>query len=144
MTDVAALLRSTKSVLLVDWPSRDVPDTLARAGFSVVSNDGPDEYNAYEVVGGELRVRDVGQLPKRADLVYTHRPIDELPEIVDTARSFGAKAVWVQSGRDRTGAKDPRGCWMPEQESARARKIVEDAGLSYIESPYIAEAVGAR
>jgi predicted CoA-binding protein len=144
MTDAAALLRATKIVLLVDWPSRDVPDTLARGGFTVVSNDGPDEYNAYEVVGDEVRFRDVGQLPQRADLVYTHRPIDELPEIVETARGIGAKTVWVQSGRSETGAKDPRGCWMPEQESAKARKIVEDAGLSYIESPYIAEAVRAR
>lgn len=144
MSDTAALLRATKTVLLVDWPSRDVPDTLARGGFTVVSNDGPDEYNAYEVVGDEVRVRDVGRLPQRADLVYTHRPIDELPEIVDTARSVGAKAVWIQSGRDENGAKDPHGCWMPEQESARARTIVERAGLSYIEAPYIAEALRAR
>ena len=64
MTDVARLLRETKTILLVDWPSREVPDTLARR-FTVISNDG--------------------------------RPIDELPEIVDTAKSIGAK--------------DPRGCW---------------------------------
>ena len=106
MTDVAKLLAGTKTVLLIDWPSRDVPDTLARSGFTVVSNDGPDEYNAYEIEGGEVRLRDVGQLPRTADLVYTHRPIDELPEIVDTAKAVGAKAVWIQSGRDKTGAKD--------------------------------------
>jgi len=50
--------------LLIDWPSREVPDTLARR-FTVISSDG--------------------------------RPIDELPEIVDTAKSIGSK--------------DPRGCW---------------------------------
>lgn len=144
MSDTATLLRATKTVLLVDWPSREVPDTLARSGFTVVSNDAPDEFNAYEVVGDEVRVRDVGQLPKQADLVYTHRPIDELPEIVDTAKTIGAKAVWIQSGRDRNGMKDQRGCWMPEQESARARRIVEGAGLSYIDAPYIAEAIRAR
>ena len=144
MTDVAKLLAGTKTVLLIDWPSRDVPDTLARSGLTVVSNDGPDEYNAYETQADEVRVRDVGQLPKRADLVYTHRPIDELPEIVDTAKAVGAKAVWIQSGLDKTGAKDPRGCWLPDAESARAREIVERAGLVYIESPYIADAVRAR
>jgi predicted CoA-binding protein len=144
MTDVAKLLAGTKAVLLIDWPSRDVPDTLARSGFTVVSNDGPDEYNAYEVQGGEVRVREVGQLPKQADLVYTHRPTDELQEIVDTAKAVAAKAVWIQSGRDKTGAKDPRGCWLSQAESANARKVVEGAGLAYIEAPYIADAVRGR
>ncbi len=144
MTAVAKLFAGTKTVLLIDWPSRDVPDTLARGGFTVVSNDGPDEYNAYEVEGGEVRVRDVGQLPERADLVYTHRPIDELPEIVDTAKSVGAKAVWIQSGLDKGGAKDPRGVWFPTAQSDKARKIVEGAGITYIDAPYIADAVRGR
>ena len=141
MTDIAKLLADTKTVLLIDWPSRDVPDTLARSGFMVVSNDGPDEYNAYEIEGGEVRVRDVGQLPRTADLLYTHRPIDELPEIVDTAKAVGAKAVWIQSGRDEAGVKDPRGCWFAPEESRKARGIVEGAGLTYVEAPYIADAV---
>ena len=144
MTDVAKLLGSTKAVLLIDWPSRDVPDTLARSGLTVVSNDGPDEYNAYETQGDEVRVRDAGQLPRHADLVYTHRPIDELPEIVDTAKAVGAKALWIQSGLDKTGAKDPRGCWLSQADSGRARDIVEAAGLTYIETPYIADAVRGR
>jgi predicted CoA-binding protein len=144
MTDVVKLLASTKRILLIDWPSRDVPDTLARSGLAVVSNDGPDEYNAYEFEGGEVRLRDLGQLPKTADLVYTHRPIDELPEIVDTAKALGAKAVWIQSGLDKTGAKDPRGCWFPEADSAKAREIAEGAGLIYIEAPYIADAARGR
>ncbi|MDP9280757.1 MAG: CoA-binding protein [Chloroflexota bacterium] len=87
-------------------------------------------------------MRDVGQLPKRADLVYTHRPIDELAEIVDTAKAVGANAVWIQSGRDKTGAKDSRGCWLPREESAKAREIVERAGLRYVEAPYIVDALG--
>ena len=122
MTDVAELLAATKTIYLVDWPSRDVPDTLARRGLTVVSNDGPDDYNAYEVDG----------------------PIDELPEIVDTAKSLGAKAVWIQSGRNETGAKDPHGCWMAPEDSKTARAVVEGSGLTYIEAPYIAEAFRAR
>jgi len=144
MTDVARLLRETKTVLLVDWPSREVPDTLARRGYTVISNDGPGKYNAYEVDGGVVRTRDVGRLPERADLVYAHRPIEELPEIVDTAKSIGAKAVWIQSGRDESGAKNPRGCWFAPMESSKARGIVEAAGLRYIEAPYIADAVLPR
>jgi predicted CoA-binding protein len=144
MADPVKLLSGAKTVLLIDWPSRDVPDTLARGGFTVVSSDGPDEYNAYEVEGNEVRVRAVGEPPKRADLVYTHRPIDELPDIIDAAKATGAKAVWIQSGLDKTGAKDPRGFWLPEAASTKARGIVESAGLVYIESPYIADAVRGR
>lgn len=143
MTDGVDLLRTAKSVLLVDWPSRDVPDTLARGGFAVTSSDGPDEYNAYEVEQGSVRVRSIDAVPELADLVYTHRPIEELPEIVNRAKSVGARAVWFQSGRSDRGAKDPRGCWMPPDDARRARAIVEKAGLSYIESPYIADAVRA-
>jgi predicted CoA-binding protein len=143
MTDAAALLRGTRTVLLVDWPSRDVPDTLARHGFTVVSSDGPDEFNAYEVEGSSVHVRDVGKLSRQSDLVYSHRPIEELPEIVKIARTVGAEAVWLQSGLDATGAKDPRGCWMSRAESDRARAIVEAAGLTYVEAPYIADAARA-
>jgi hypothetical protein len=141
MADPVKLLSGAKTVLLIDWPSRDVPDTLARGGFTVVSSDGPDEYNAYEVEGDAVRVRAVGAPPKRADLVYTHRPIDELKDIIDAAKAAGAKTLWIQSGLDENGAKDPRGCWLPDADSTKAREIVERAGLVYIESPYIADAV---
>ena len=117
MADVAGLLRQAKTIYLIDWPSRDVPDALARNGFTVVSSDGPGEYNAYEMIGSSVRLRPVGGPPAQADLVYTHRPIDELPEIVQVAKSVGAKALWVQSGRDDTGSKDPHGCWIPPEES---------------------------
>lgn len=142
MSDGAAILASTKTVLLVDWPSRDVPDTLARHGFTVFSEE--DEPRVYEAQGGEVQVRAVERLPERADLVYAHRPIEELTDIVETAKAIGAKAVWLQSGRDATGAKDPRGCWLSLEDSRSARGIVEAAGLVYIDSPYIADAVRAR
>ncbi|CAN5158867.1 CoA-binding protein [soil metagenome] len=144
--DAAGLLARTKTVLLIDWPSRDVPDTLARCGFAVVSCEGPgpEDYNAYEIEGDDVRVRHVGRLPERAELVYAHRPIEELPEIAETAKAVGAKAVWIQSGRDDAGGKDVRGCSLPPEESARAREVVEGAGLAYIEAPYIADAVRAR
>lgn len=145
MTVIAELIRDTDTILLVDWPDRDVPDTLARSGYTVFSHDGPAEsdYNAYELEDGGVRVRPAGRPPERVDLVYTHRPIDELPEIVDQARGLGARAVWIQSGLDATGAKDARGTWLPDSESAKARAIVEAAGLTYVDGPYIGDAVRA-
>lgn len=144
MSDIAQLLREAETVLLVDWPSREVPDTLAHSGYTVFSEDAPDEYNAYEVVGDEVQVRPVGQPPQRADLVYSHRPIDELAEIAEQAASLGATTVWLQSGLDSSGARDPLGVWLPEDESRRAREIVESKGLVYVEQPYIVDVLRHR
>lgn len=127
----------------MDWPSREVPDALAQRGLGVISQDGPDTYNAYEPAGAGVRVTPAAP-PEHVDLVYAHRPIDELPDIVALALTHGAAAVWFQSGRDRSGAKDPHGCWIPSEEAERARRIVEEAGLAYIDAPYIAEAFATR
>jgi predicted CoA-binding protein len=129
--------------LVVDWPTKDVPETLALAGFEVVVASGPepDNYSAYELHDGEVVIRHVGRAPEHADLVYSHRPLDELPGIVAAARKIGAKAVWCQSCLTKSGAQDPKGCWVSEDSSREARRIVEAAGLAYVEETYIADAV---
>jgi predicted CoA-binding protein len=139
---VRQLLEGARTILLVDWPSRDVPDTLARHGFAVVSHDGPGDadYNAYVPDGDPVRVHPVGRRPDRADLVYSHRPLDEWPDIAAMAKELGAKAVWIQSGRDATGARDARGCWLPDEDARVARGTVERAGLVFVDRPYIADA----
>ena len=143
MSEVQQILESAGSVLVVDWPSRDVPETLARAGFEVVVAGGPepDSYSAYEVRDGEVVVRHIGLAPDHADLVYSHRPLDELPGIVAAAQKLGARTVWYQSGLGSGGADDPHGCWVPEEQSRQARRVVEGAGLAYVEDTYIADAV---
>lgn len=125
MTDYHDLLASATSFLLIDWPSRDVPDTLARHGYRVASADGPrdDEYNAYELADGEVRVRPLDAAPHLVDIVYAHRPLAELDRIVEQARALNARAVWLQSG------------------SPQAREIVERAGLMYFDSPYLPDAI---
>jgi predicted CoA-binding protein len=142
MPGIAELIRDSRTVVLIDWPDREVPDSLARAGYNVVSWDGatPEEINAYELVDGSVTVRRTDP-PAAADLVYAHRPLDELDAIIERARSLGAKAIWLQSGRDATGAPDRRGTWLPEDESRGARSTVESAGLAYVDSPYIVDAV---
>ncbi len=146
MLTAEEVLDHVDTILVVDYPSRDVPDTLARAGFAVVvhGGPGPEDYSAYELDNGAVVARPLGVAPDRGDLVYTHRPVAELPGIVSTAQAIGARAVWRQSGMASTGAKDPRGCWMPEDESRQSRQIVESAGLSYFDQPYIADVVRQR
>jgi hypothetical protein len=76
VTDGAEVLMATESVLLIDWPSRDVPDALARAGYRVASQEGPGvDYKAYELNGAEVVIRNLGTEPDHADLVI---PTDRL------------------------------------------------------------------
>ncbi|MEQ7123149.1 CoA-binding protein [Actinopolymorpha sp. B11F2] len=137
------ILREARTVVLHDWPSRDVPDTLTRAGYEVVVFGGPkpDDVFASELRDGEIVETRIGVPPDRGDLVYVFRPIEELPAIVADAQRMGATAVWCQSGLSSEGVTDPRGCWTSEAESQEARRIVESAGLTYVADAYIADAV---
>jgi predicted CoA-binding protein len=143
VTDAEQILESAGSVLVVDWPSRDVPETLARTGFTVVvkSGPGPDDYTSHESSDGQIVVRPVGHAPDHADIVYSHRPLDELPSIVAMAQEVGASAVWYQSGVATSGVSDPKGCWLPDDESRAARTTVESAGLAFVHDTYIADVV---
>jgi len=132
MTDVSRVLAETKTVVLVDWPSREVPDTLARRGFTVIAHEGAETYTAYEADGNEVRTRSVDGLPQSAELVYAYRPIDELPDIVQTATAVGATTVWLQVG-----------CDLAPADAARARELVERAGLGFVGEPSIVDAARA-
>jgi len=125
--DAAALLRATTTIVLIDYPGRAVPAAIARAGYTVVSKEGPepDDYCEHVVDGDDVVLRKVGTPPERADIVYSHRPEDELPGIIDLARRVGARAVWCETG------------------SPSAKASVEAAGLVYVDSPQIAEAASA-
>ena len=129
MTDVdaRALLRSVRTILLIDYPGKVVPETLARAGFDVRTHEGPgpEEYGSYALQGDEVVQGPRGAAPGSADLVFSHRPIDELPAIVEEAVRLGAKAVWVTEA----SAGD------------EARRLVEAAGLTYVGEPPILDAL---
>jgi len=142
----ARILAETRSILLIDWPSRDVPASLAFAGFTVFVKGGPrpTDYATWELDSGEPVSRQPGREPDRVDLVYCHRPFGELPGIVALARRLGARAFWWQTGLTSGGGKDPSGCWAPPHESRQARELAAAAGLAYIDDVYIADAARAR
>lgn len=146
MSEAEQILRAAGTVVVVDWPSRDVPETLARTGYTVLvkGGPGPADYSFHELRGGEVVPRPAGGPPRSADLVYAHRPVAELAGIASLARQLGATAVWYQSGLASAGAKDPHGCWMEPDASKTARAIIEEAGLTLVESPYIADEVRRR
>jgi predicted CoA-binding protein len=126
------VLDSSRYVLVIDYPDRDVPDALVRAGFEVIAHEGPTDldYNVYGLDGDTVTRRQLDHVPSMADLVYTYRPLDELQGIAASAHKLGAKAVWVQPD---TG-----------HDSARGRAIVETLGMAYVDAPDIREAVRAR
>jgi hypothetical protein len=142
----ARVLAETRSVLVIDWPSRDVPASLVFAGFTVFvkGGPGPADYAAWVLDSGETVPRPLGREPDQVDLVYCHRPFSELPGIVTLARRLGARAFWWQTGLTSDGGKDPSGCWAPTEESRPARELAAAAGLAYIDDVYIADAVRAR
>ena len=140
------VLGAARAVLVVDWPSREVPEALARAGLDVVvhGGPGPEDYTEHRLEDDDVVVRRRDRPPERADVVYSHRPLEELPEIVELGRALGAHAVWLQSGLSAPGVKDPTGCWMAPEESRRAREVVESAGMAYVDDSYIVDAARRR
>jgi hypothetical protein len=136
------ILARASSILLIDWPSRDVPTTLAAAGFAVTVQGGPEpaDYTAWEVRDGEVVTFHIGGAPDHVDLVYWHRPFSELPSIIAVAQRLGATTIWRQTGLTSAGAKAPDGCWVSPGESEQARDLAAGAGLGYIDDVYIADA----
>lgn len=141
--DWKEVLQEAKNVLVIDWPSKEVPETLACAGLHVIvrSGPGPEDYAIYECDASGTVTRRKERAPKATDLVYAHRPLTELPAIIATAKALHANAIWIQSGLSASGAHDPRGCWMRDEEQQRAAELVQAAGLKYFNEPYIADAI---
>ncbi len=124
MTEAGQILSEARSILLVDWPSTDVPETLARAGYTVLVQGGPqpDNYSVYEVRDGEVVSRRTGRAPAAVDLVYSYRPIEELAGIAAMAQRLGADAVWLQSGVASDGRRPRMAAgWIRRRRRRRAR-----------------------
>ena len=120
------LLRDATSAYVIDWPSRDIPDSLARAGIRTFVHGGPRPDQVDEFVVGEagsVELANHGVMPERADFVYSYRPLGDLPNVIASAQALGARAVWQHQGSDE------------------ARQLVEAAGLAYVEGPDLADEV---
>ena len=138
--DLRSLLSAATTIELVDWPHQSVPAVLHRAGFDVVGHE-PDSLKRYTAEaatpadaadsfplddGTVLVSRDIDALPRPVDIVCTHRPADEQPDIARDAIANGARALWLEP---------------PVEASDEARRIVEDAGLAFVSGESIAAAV---
>lgn len=146
MPDPPRLLVEAKVVALVDWRI-DVPRTLVRAGFTVVSfnrlrntaatyawyptreqvpeSDDATLFEPDDAAEGYLLCRPTTAPPTVVDILNVFRPAEELPDLARLAVRLGAKALWVQPGST----------------SAEAKDIVEAAGVAFIDGLDIAAAV---
>ena len=127
------IIRTSRSVLLVDWPSPEVPATFVRAGWAVhvKGGPGPEDFSVWELVDGSPVSRRAGRRPANVDLIYVHRPLEELPAIVAMAEELGARALWYEPAPASAGT------------SPQLRSMVEAAGLLYVDNSDIVEAVRA-
>ena len=138
-----SILRSARSVLLVDWPSTKVPRALIEAGL-LVFGYAPHHYSKAELVFDHSAAADsknvfpleaeedkeflvfnrLASRPARVDIVSVYRPAAELPGILEEqVLPLGATAVWLQR---------PVAC-------AEERCLVEQHGLMLIENCDIAQ-----
>jgi predicted CoA-binding protein len=145
MIDAETILRTSRTILVVDWPTSDLPETLVRAGYvvHVKSGPGPEEHVEYVLDRDGMVTRRPAAAPDTIDVLHVYRPIEELAGFVALARKLRATTVWYLSGLATDGTRDSTGCWLPPDQSADARRIVESAGLVYIQQPSIVETVRA-
>jgi hypothetical protein len=149
MTDGARALASARSVILVDWPSADVPRSLLAAGKEVTSvnrlrgtamtyslrdpatavddDEGSTDFGPADDDPRRLVGRPSGASPERADALCAYRPAGELAAIARLAVDLGARLLWMERG----------------VRSEEARAVAEAAGLTVVEDASIADAARA-
>lgn len=145
MTDPVEILRTARTVVLHDWPSEDVPNALVGAGLDITFQGGPEPDDLYvtRLVDGRQETERVSRLPDHADIVYSHRPIDDMPRLLEEARRLGASTLWHQSGLDERGEKDPAGVHLTEDEAEQRAALAHEVGVDFVSAPYIVEAAAA-
>ena len=142
VNNIDRLLEQTDTVLLIDWPGEDCPRSIVRAGFAVFGQE-PNGWIRYEVRHYQLQKHPLTAPPAHVDLVFCYRPAEELPEYLATAQKLAAKVFWYHSGLVSASTEYLRGCWLSDEARIKVRRMVEDAGLIYIDEVYIGDAVRA-
>ena len=119
------ILKMAKTILLVDWPSVDVPRTLLKAGFRIYSYS-PGQYSE-AVLGGDnnnVTFNDIESTPGEVDIVNIFRPEQEHAEIIEMhALPLKANVIWLH----------------PPVVSTKTGELSKEHGLAFIEGVDIAE-----
>jgi len=145
VTDFNSIIEKASIILLVDWPDRNVPQSLVLSGLTVYSyspngysqvfieKDHPgnqDEdsksFSTALVEVNNLNFRPVDHPPNAVDIVTIYRPAKEHAEIIAKhVLPLGAKIVWLQ----------------PPVESTKTERIAKENGLIFIQGRDIREII---
>jgi len=115
----AQILAEAKTIALVgaspkpDRPANGVMRYLLAQGYRVI----PVRPRDCDEVHGVPCVASLAEIEEPIDLVDVFRRVDVCPDVAREAVAVGAKAVWLQLGLV----------------SPEARRIVEQAGVDYVE-----------
>jgi uncharacterized protein len=96
---IAEILKSSKTIAVVGLsnrkfrPSYGVAEYLKSAGYRII----PVNPNETEILGEKCYAR-LEDIPEKVDIVDIFRRSEFVPEIMDSAISIGAHAVWMQEG----------------------------------------------
>src|SRR5215467_10231279 len=94
------ILGKARTALIIDWPSKDVPEALTLTGFEVVikGGPGPTDYERYELDNGKPVSSHLGRPPDGADLFYSYRPVEELAEVTPHAKTPLTHIQFIPTG----------------------------------------------
>ncbi len=96
---IRQLLEQTKTIAVVGYssdptrPSHEVAQALKAAGYRVYPVNPTLKPTAEEPVWARL-----SEIPEPIDVVDIFRRAEDVPEVVETAITAGAKAIWMQLG----------------------------------------------
>ncbi len=118
MSVEAEVLRQFRTIAVVgarsdaSRPAHYVPAYMRQQGYRIIPVN-PDEQEVF----GEKCYPDLESVPEQVDFVNVFRRPEFCADVARDAVAAGAKVVWLQSGI----------------RSSEARRIVEEAGLTFIE-----------
>jgi predicted CoA-binding protein len=135
------LLKSSSTILLIDWPNVQLPHALLKQGFEVYGRS-PGGYSKAEFLSevpsdgkaipigdneqGFIRFNRVERGPDRVDIIHIFRPAEELKELIEkVVGPHKAKVLWLQ----------------PPVTSDEARQLADERGIAFVEGIEIIDVI---
>jgi len=139
--DPRYVLRRSREILLVDWPSVDVPRALLRAGFTVFCHS-PHGYTQAEQVAEfpqDVNSKNIFPPKTRDDDYLVFRPLTTAPAAVDIVNVYRPEAEHAKIMTDVVLPLKAKCLWLQSPlTSDNTRVIAESKGLVFIQDSDIA------
>jgi predicted CoA-binding protein len=140
--DLRNLVKSSRTILLIDWPHVQLPHTLLKQGFEVYGRS-PSGYSKAEflteaspdgkslAIGekeGFIRFNRLENGPDRVDIIHIFRPAEELKHLIGKAViPLKPKVLWLQ----------------PPIASDEARRLADEGGIGFVQGVDIIDVINS-